>query len=93
MSWASHNPELYDEMCVKGVVNKLLEHRIRKLVDEEDVLEYVENLAAGNNPVEQVIWEVLRDWASDEIIDVEQNHFARQADRARDAAKDREWGL
>ena len=23
MSWASHNPEAYDEMCVEGIANKL----------------------------------------------------------------------
>lgn len=30
MSWASHNPELYDEMCVRGVVNHL-----QKLTDRQ----------------------------------------------------------
>jgi len=88
MSWASHNPELYEEICVRGVVNRILKSRFRTIMEESEVRDYVENLAEGTTPIDCIMWEVLMDWAATEIVDAECNYFASRADRARDAAKD-----
>jgi hypothetical protein len=95
MSWASHNPELYEEIVKQGIVNYLMRKAYSQdTYTEEDCLEFLDDLE--DNPLHGIkrhIYDMLMSFANADIIDAEHNHFARQADRARDAAKDREMGL
>jgi len=81
MSWASHNPELYTELCNNGIAKKLFDLKTRKAFTLDEAQDYVAQLQDGN-AIEQLLYEVLNDWATDEIRELMNNHFARQSDAA-----------
>ena len=89
MSWASHNPELYDEITRKGIV-KYLDGLLQsngfdppgEWLDGYTAL--VEVLQAENSSA----YTILLNLASKQIIDAETDHFSRLADQARERYKD-----
>lgn len=85
MSWASHNPELYDEICERGIVNKIIrtvEQYANDCPPEDDVALIVSALYQ-----EDTVRDALLSWANSSICDAEANHWARQVDQARDRMK------
>jgi hypothetical protein len=87
MSWARHNPELYDEMCERGIVKKILQtvqESFDDVVDEDDVTMIVATLHDSAPRV----WDELNAWASDEASDEIREHFAGIADGERKRRKE-----
>ncbi len=78
MSWASHNPELYDEICLNGILGKLQHHKGLAQPDKEidkDSLAYIRDTYGFYN-----VWLCLMDWAHEEISAAERAHFADLVD-------------
>ncbi len=80
MSYFSHHPEEYDEIEVKGVVDKLLSYFPDDDTDE-DLRERLTGIMAEvqapsqKHPKDMVLWTQLTDWASDQIQSQTQNYF------------------
>ena len=78
MSWASHNPELYDEICLNGIFNKL---QCQKGLTQPDNDVDREALAHIRDTYEFYnVWLCLMDWAHEEIVAAEGDHFSSLAD-------------
>ncbi len=87
MSWASHNPELYDEICERGIVRKVIktvEQYHNDCPPEEDVEMVVSSLCE-----EDGFREAFLSWANREVCDAEADYWASKVDAARDRMKDR----
>jgi len=78
MSWASHNPELYDEICLNGIFEKLQRHKGLTQPDGEidkESLAHIRDTHEFYN-----VWLCLMDWAHEEIVAAERDHFLSLAD-------------
>ena len=93
MSWASHNPELYDEMIRKGIQRYLEDALYRNGFtfpqngDDDEMTALVEMFQ--EDPHFSKIYDNLMTLANAQICDAETNHFAGLADAARDRYKDK----
>ena len=82
MGWPAHDPELWDEICTNGIMEKLRQpsniggNRFDEEEVEEALIEAMECYA---------IKLALCDWASEEIADAESSHFADMVDDAMEA--------
>lgn len=81
MSWASHNPELYDEIVRKGLARLLDRSMATEGGFEGETLLTEDQLAAVIETIE-LCWpkayEVLRDCGSSAICDAEADFFSRR---------------
>lgn len=93
MGWPAHNPELYGEMCERGIA--------RWLEQEMEAYGYVgssQELDAHLEMVAQVLYatketrDAILTLAAEQIRAVEINHFASQIDAARDRVRDKGVG-
>lgn len=80
MSYFSHHPEAYDEIEVKGVVDKLLSYFDDDDTDDElreRLMAIMAEIQAPSqkHPKDMVLWTQLTDWASDEIASQVQCYF------------------
>jgi len=90
MSWASHNPELYDEMIRRGIASYLSHslHRNGFETDaDDDVLVALAEMFQEDSHFSKV-YDALMTLANAQICQAEQNHFARLADQARNRYKE-----
>ncbi len=77
MSWASHNPEKWDEICETGIMWKL-RHPANiggNRFDDDEVLEALQEAMECH-----AIKLALCDWASKEIAEAESSYFADMVD-------------
>jgi len=77
MSWASHNPEKWDEICKQGICDKLYKMTFDGLID----------LEPGIEDVVDVLYEVrgigqkLVEWSTEEINKREADYWSSKGDR------------
>lgn len=82
MSYFSHNPEAYDEICVKAIAQRLY---AETGIDDEDKREVVLEVAsalynaripkARDTAMPSTVTEALMDWAREEMRDQEQAYW------------------
>ena len=82
MSWASHNPEAYDEILKAGIVTKLCKELAGNGFDLENselfaITALVESLAEAKDTR---VYKALLDFAQHEIVDAEADHWATLGD-------------
>ena len=78
MSWASHNPELWNELCLNSILMKLQRHKGLTQPDNEidkESLTHIRDTYEFYN-----VWLCLMDWAHEEIVAAEADHFSTLAD-------------
>ena len=85
MSWASHNPELYQEICNKGITNKLLSLNKWNQPRNDEVMTFLDELEASE--IGRLVYDVLLTWAHEQVVQAEANYWGCQMDAARDRAK------
>jgi len=88
MSWASENPELYDEICEKGVLKKLKKSTPRYCTTDKKI-EEIFDIIFGDQKF-YAIQCALHDWSWKEITEEEQDYWGTQADIVMDLRKDME---
>lgn len=72
MGWPAHNPELYDEICMKAILRKLVSRSNIGLMNyQEDYVEEKLLEALECYPINMALCE----WASKEISEEEVDHF------------------
>ena len=89
MSWAAHNPELYDEICQKAITGKLhsMSDGINSpdpAIDYDDLFLLVQDLCAEVPEV----YDALLTWADKETGVAVGNHFADIGDAERSRRKE-----
>jgi hypothetical protein len=89
MSWASNNPEKWQEICVSAVASKL-----RKTVKAwfgEDYIPDADSVAEAiaEDPALGKAWLELMAWAGDEIAQDEADYFGGLVDDAKETMRDR----
>jgi hypothetical protein len=80
MSFGSENPELWNEICKRGILNKLLAQMTRDgfdNADEETVTAAVESLYEIPK-----VQDALMSWAHDEVCALEQGYWGDRVDEA-----------
>jgi hypothetical protein len=86
MSWAAHNPELYEQICKRGIAWKLQREIARNGFDPRDAEEMMANIV-------EVLYETfgntLSGWASEEISESEGSYFGDLADAAKEQHDER----
>lgn len=81
MSWASHNPELYDELCEKGIARAL-----DSVLGGEFTKEQIATITYLLYQ-EPKLQDALLAWASGPVAQAIANHWAAQVDAARERGK------
>lgn len=82
MSWASHNPEAWDEICVNGIVQKI-EDAMKVYAEPidagelRDVIHAIQETADGEK-----VFDALLTWAQKEVVDAEADYFGGLIDAA-----------
>ena len=87
MSWASHNPEKWDEICVEGIARKIGQviHDLEGIdLQPEDLLSIGHILYHESTGKVQ---DALMQWANKEISSVESDYWADLADAAHERGK------
>jgi hypothetical protein len=80
MSFGSENPELWDEICKRGITNKVAALAEKDGVDDID--DYtVETIVHSLYEVTK-IRNALLDWAHDEVCNSEADHWGSKIDEA-----------
>ena len=89
MSWAADEPETYDALCRKAVLQKLKSeldaHGFNVLdVDSEALEAVVEVLCYEGQSIDRNLqfWSPLILWSTRELSDAEADHFAAKVDAA-----------
>jgi hypothetical protein len=90
MSWASHNVEQWDELCVLGIARKL--HELVKNVSGSEIgaepLEDVAHALYHETPAQDVLMQwaykeicaAESDWRADQIDDAYERHSQQEGD-------------
>ena len=81
MSWASHNPELYDLITRKGIVAHL-QYALYKDGFEETLEAFVEMIQQDTHF--RRVYTELRDMSIGKIQEAEQQYFAELADKVKE---------
>ena len=81
MSWASHNPELYDAITRKGIVAHL-QYALYKDGFEETLEAFVEMIQQDTHF--RRVYVELRDMSTAKIQEAEQQYFAELADKVKE---------
>lgn len=80
MSWAAHNPEAYDEICVKAVYTKLTEELTEAGFYGFDsptvamIAQVLKDETSG--PTIHNAWHYLTTWANKEVSDGEADYLS-----------------
>ena len=86
MSWASHNPELYDDICMRGIHRYLydaLADYDLNTISSLDLLEVVVEVLYTDHKMAAA----LREWAHKRIIDAEASYWGHCVDAAMEREK------
>lgn len=80
MSWASHNPEKYEEIERTGVADaiaKTIAEQGFEGYDRDTIKMVVETLQSeASGPTQSNVWSQLTTWAYKEIIEAEADYFS-----------------
>lgn len=90
MSWASDNPEKYDEICRRGIAAKIQSALLGQGLELDKIdLDYLESvvLAIQNSPAGGKAYDGLLDWSIEQISEEERDHFASLVDDAHERGK------
>lgn len=71
MSWAAHNPEAYEEICINGIVDKMT---ITESDSDSAIVHEVIEFIAENCPD---AFTALVTWAHEKIAKAESSYFTR----------------
>jgi uncharacterized Fe-S cluster-containing MiaB family protein len=85
MSYFSHHPEAYDEICAKGIARKMTSYAGLDCqatgVDEEEIRSqfeaFISNLQCDTDPKMLQVYDALITWAQEEVNDQEQAFWER----------------
>ena len=83
MSWAAHNPELYDDICKKGICWKLsaaFEEVWGGQPDNPETFDQVIEVLQQEAPK---AYDALLTWAHDSVIEAEQDYWGGLVDQAK----------
>ena len=83
MSWASHNPELWDEICLRGILAKMVMFRRLGQRTEEADREALSEVRDTEDTYG--VWLALMEWAHEESMAAETDHFADLIDATKEA--------
>lgn len=77
MSYWSHHPEEYDQLCRRAIAEKLVHSNKWYRFTEEEVESYLENMldSCEGREIAYKIYDVLCDWASKETSEKEREYF------------------
>ena len=75
MSWAADNPEMYNEICRRGVLAMLRKKvSLHQSLEEDDEAYALDQLSA--DPYLRRVWEFLMSHSNKEICDAESAYFS-----------------